>query len=83
MRLVKCLLDGVEPIRRSEPFDGRDLGSLDLGSQRQTRPRRLSIEEHGATAADALLAANVRPAQAQVVPEKVREQQPRFNLALM
>jgi hypothetical protein len=72
MALVERLLHRVQ--RRAtwrEAFDGRHVVALGLDREHQARPHRRAIEQHGAAPADAVLAADVRAGQAEVVAEVV------------
>ena len=51
--------------------------------QHDARPRRLGVEEDGARAADAVLAADVRAGEAELVPEEIAEQKPRLDAAFV
>ena len=50
--------------RRRQPLDRGDLGCRGLDREHQARAHRPAVEEHRARAADAVLAAEVRPGQA-------------------
>ncbi len=63
-----------------EPFDRLDLGPVDLDREEEARPDSGPVEAHGAGAADAVLAADVRAVQAERVAQEVREEEPRLDL---
>ena len=69
-------LDRLELAVAREAFDRVDPGSVRLHRQRQAGERKPAVEPDGATAAAALLAADVDAGQAQLVPEEVAQQQP-------
>ncbi len=56
------------------PLDGGDLLAVDADGEKETGSHRLPADEDGARAADAVLAADVRARQAQVVPQRVGQQ---------
>ena len=75
MAFVKGLLDRVERrARRGESFDCRHLVVLGLDGQHQARAHRRPIQQDGAAAAHAVLAADVGPGQAEVMPKVIRQQ---------
>jgi hypothetical protein len=53
--------------------------AVGLRGQGQARAGRPGVEQHGARAADPVLAADVRAVQRQVVAKEVGEQQPRLD----
>ena len=64
---VRCAVAG-------ETFDGDHLGAVDLCREEETRAYGHSVEPHGAGAADAVLAPDVRSGQAESMPDEVREE---------
>ena len=58
---------------RRDAFDGKDLVPIGLHRQHQARPRRMSVEQNGAGAAYAMLAAEMRAGQAKLVPQEIRK----------
>ena len=79
MRLAKRGLQRRQLAVAGEALDGLELGSVDLDGEEQARADRDAVEAHGAGAADAVLAPDVRARQAERVPEEVGEQQPRLH----
>jgi hypothetical protein len=78
--LAKGGLQGMElPVRR-KPFDGLDGVAVRLHGQQQAGAHRGAVEPDGAGAADAVLAADVCPREAEGVAEEVREKEPRLYL---
>src|SRR5207253_2071887 len=63
-----------------EPLDGANLTPVGLDGKRQARADGDAVELDGARAADAVLAADVRPRQAALVPQEVGEEQPGLDL---
>ena len=57
-----------------QALDGRDLGAVGLHRQHQARARGLAVHQHRAGAADAVLAADVRAGEREVLPQEVDEQ---------
>ena len=59
---------------RAEPLDRGHLVAVDRHREQQAGPHRLAVEQHRAGAADAVLAADVRAGQPQVVAQEVGQQ---------
>jgi UDP-N-acetylglucosamine enolpyruvyl transferase len=77
MTLVKSLLDRVQRLTVArEALDGRHVMALRLHGQHQARPHRRAVEQHRAASAHAVLAADMRAGQAEVVAEVVAQQPP-------
>jgi hypothetical protein len=74
--LVECPLDGMEDIVPGEVLDRLDLATARLHGKDETRANRRAVEEHGARAADAVLAPEVGPREP-VVTQRVSERLPR------
>src|SRR5436305_325183 len=55
------LLDRMQPLSGRDALDGRDLPAVDLNRQHETGANRRAVEEHGAGAAHAVLAPDMRP----------------------
>ncbi len=70
---------GVSPDRAGERLDGRHGRPVDLHGEQAAAAHRDAVEEHGAGAADPVLASDVRPGQAEPVPEEVGQQQSRLH----
>ena len=62
------------PVRR-QALDGSDLRAVGLDGEEQARAHRHAVEDHGAGATDAVLAAHVRAREVQRVAEEVRQQE--------
>ena len=62
--LLEGRLDRVEPAGAGEALDGVDREPVGLHREHQAGAHGLAVELHGAGAADALLAADVRAGQA-------------------
>ena len=58
-----------------QAFDRGDVGAVGLHREHGARLHRLAVDQHGARAADAGFAADVRAGQAQGVAQEVNEQQ--------
>ena len=61
----------------ADALDGGDLVGLGRDREHQARAHRLAVDEHGARAAHAVLAADVGAGEAQVVAQEVGQQPPR------
>src|SRR6266571_2151378 len=61
-----------------EAFDGCQLVAFSLHREHQAGPHWRAVEQHRAAAAHAMLATDVCPGQAEVVPEVVGEQPARI-----
>jgi len=66
-----------------QALDGRHLGAVGLHGQHQAGARRPAFDEHGARAAGAVLAADVRAGQGQLVPQEIRQGHPRLDESLV
>ena len=78
---VEGLLERVQrAVGAGEALDGPDRAAVCLDGEHEAGPHRLVVEQDGAAAAHAVLAADVRPGQAEVVPEEVGEQPARLDL---
>ena len=71
---------GVSSPVAGEPLDRHDLAAVGLHGEQQARADGDAVEPDRARAADAVLAADVRPGQAERVPQEVGEEQPRLDL---
>src|SRR5206468_441319 len=67
------LLDRREPLGRAEPLDRQDLGAVDRRDGDEARAARLAVDEHGAGAAAALLAAGLGARDPELLAEDVEE----------
>ena len=66
--------------RAGQTLDCDDLGAVDLCGEEEARAHGHSVEAHRARTADAVLAADVRPGEAEAVSEEVREEEPRLDV---
>src|SRR5260370_16910788 len=79
MRLVHRLLDRVK--RRPgcrKPLDRGHLVTFGLHREHQARPHRRSVEENGAAAAHAMLAAHMGAGESEIVAQMIGEQAARI-----
>ena len=84
MCLPKAVLQGVQIVRAGvQTLDGRHLPAIRLHGEEQAGADGFTVEEYGAGAADAVLAADVRARQAQVVAQEIAQQQARLDFALI
>ncbi len=67
------LLHDAEAPGRAEALDGRDLGAVDGRDGRQARAPRAAVDEHGAGAAAALLAAGLRARDPELLAQHVEQ----------
>src|SRR5256885_9287570 len=75
MALMKSLLHRVQRTTvLSQTFDRRQLVAFGLDRQHQARPHRRAVEQHGAAAANAMLAAYVRACEPEIVTQVVGKQ---------
>src|SRR5262249_52438575 len=78
------LLDGMQrTVRSRKRLYGHDRAAVGLDREHQARAHALTVDEHRARAAHPVLAANVRPGQPEVLPQKVDEQAPRLDEPLL
>ena len=78
----KRLLHGVQLPPPGEAFDRRDRSTVRLGREHEARLHRLAVDQHGAGAADTLLAADVGPVELELVAQEVDEQSAALDDAL-
>src|SRR5436189_1402190 len=83
VRLAESRLQRVELVRaaRREALDGRQLSAVRLHREHQAGAHRLAVEQHGAGAAHAVLAADVGAGEPQVLAEEVAQEEPRLDVA--
>src|SRR2546423_1525910 len=75
MTLVKSLLHRMQRTTvLSQAFDRRQVVAFGLDRQHQARPHRRAVKQHGAAAANAMLAADVRPCEPEIVTQVVGKQ---------
>ena len=56
-----------------QPFDGLDRSPVGLHGERQTAPHDLAVDANRAGAANAMLAADMRAGQSELVAQKIRQ----------
>ncbi len=64
-------------------LDGLDRAAVGLHGEHEARPHGLAVDLHGARAADAVLASEVRADELEVVAQEVAEGAPHVDLALV
>src|SRR5262249_27187066 len=77
--LTKGFLERIERLTVGEAFDRLDVTAVHLDGEEQTRPQRGASEDDRARATHAVLAAEMRSGQLQIVAEEVGERLPRFH----
>ena len=65
-----------------EALQRRDLGAVGGHREGDARPRGRAVDQHGARAADAVLAADMGRRQELMLAQEIREVQPRLDLGL-
>ncbi len=71
--VTKRLLQRVHDLARGEALDRRDARAAGLHGEHETRAHRFAVEEHGARAAHAVLAPEVRARELEILAEEVGE----------
>jgi hypothetical protein len=66
-------------VRRGEALDGPDVRAIRLDGEQQAGPDGGTVHHDRAGATDAVLAADVGPGQAEVMPEVVGQEEPRLD----
>src|SRR5262245_35831932 len=79
LRLAEGLLQRAQAVGPTDPFHGEDLRGVGAGGEHETGPDGLAVDEHGARAAHAVLAADVRAGEAQGLADHVDEQPARLD----
>jgi hypothetical protein len=74
--IAERLLQVRKLVAVGQSFDGADLAAVRLHAEHQARAGRAAVDQHGARAADTVLAAQVGACVAEVVPEHVGERPP-------
>src|SRR5205823_3479037 len=67
------LLDRMQPLSGRDALDGRDLPAVDLNRQHETGANRRAVEEHGAGAAHAVLAPDMRPREIEIFAKEISQ----------
>src|SRR5437763_11425326 len=80
--LPECLLEGVELAALVQRLHRHDLLSVRLDGKGDARADRLTVHEHRAGAADAMLAADVDAEEAEVLAQEIHQETPRFHVPL-
>src|SRR5690242_4421813 len=83
MVLPEALLDRAELAVASQALDRRNLGALGLHREQEARAHCLAIEQNGARAAYAVLAADVGAGEREILAEVIAEQLPRLDRAVI
>ena len=84
VRLVERTLERMQvAVRRREPLDRPERAAVRLDREHQAGPDGLAVELDGAGAAHALLAADLRASEPGAVPDEVRQERPRLDIALV
>ena len=79
--LAECVLNGRELARPGrQALDGGDGVSVGLHREHQAGAHRRAVDQHGAGAADAVLAAGMRAGQQQLVAQAVEQARARLDL---
>ena len=81
--LMHRLLEGAVAAVLCHRFDGGDGVALHLHRESEARPRRRAVDQHGAGAANAVLAADMGAGQAEILAQHVREQAARLDSGLV
>ena len=82
--LLERLLQDVElAIRRGESLDRRQLAPVRLHGEHQAGTGSLSVHQHRAGAAYAVLAAEMGAGEPELVAQEIGERDPRFDTALV
>ena len=78
----ECLLERRQRAGFAKALDGFHDGAVDLNRQHEARSHRRAVHDHGARAADTVLAAKMRAGQPERVPQKIAEMNPRIDPGL-
>src|SRR5687767_7822418 len=81
--LAKRLLQRIQRVAIGEPFHRLDVAAVHLRGKEQTRANRRAIQDDRAGAAHAVLAAQMRPGQLEIVAQEVGERLAHFHRALV
>src|SRR5262252_3904736 len=84
MIFVKRLLQRVQLVgARRDALDGEKVVAVRLHSEHQARPRRAAVHQDGAGAAYAVLAAEMRAGETELVADKIREREADLDFFLV
>ena len=75
----KCFLQRMQRAVASESLHRDNLGPVDLHRKQQARLARLAVEQHRASAAHAMLAADMRSGETDVIPDEIHQKFARFD----
>src|SRR5207248_11461733 len=77
----KRLLERCELLRVGQAFDGLDAATVGLHGEHEAAAHDLAVDAHGARTTDAVLTADVRAGEAQLVTQEVDQMHARCNPA--
>src|SRR5262249_27894168 len=81
--VLEGLLQRVQPAVLRERLDRGDRLAVALHREHEARARTRAAHEHGARAADAVLAADVRASELELVAQEIHEREPRLDRPLV
>src|SRR5439155_531625 len=79
----ECLLQRMRLLRRPQPFEGRDLRAGDRADRRHARTDCAAADDDRARAALAETAAELRPAEPEIITEHVQQWRRRIDVEAM
>src|SRR5438105_1209385 len=79
MMVPERLLQRVQLVASGEPLDSAHAGTLGLHCKHQAGAHRLVVDQHGAGAADAVLAAEMRAGEAAILAQRIGQAAPRLD----
>src|SRR5450830_58013 len=79
MMLRKSPLQGMQSLLAAERLDRLHGLAFRLNGQHEAAPDGRAVDENGACPANAVLAADMRSGEPQVVPQKINQREPRLN----
>ena len=81
MGFAERILDHAEfARRRRQALDGGDLVAVGLHREHQAGPHRLAVDQHGAGAADAVLAAGMGAVEQKILAQRIEQRLARLDL---
>src|SRR5438552_18900095 len=82
--IAKGFLEGMESSRRwGDAFNRGDVATVRLDCKKQAGARRAAVEEDGARAAHAVLAADVRAGELELMAQEIGEREPVLDAGLV